>query len=349
MIKSIKLTNFRSHNDLIVDFDTTTAIVGKNAAGKTNILEAIYYSFITKSFRSTQASLVNRDSDFMKINLDYGDDKNNSMEYRIKQNGKSLTRSITVNGVKKRASDIIGIQPIVIFVPDDVRIITDGPTFRRNLINSIIIQTSKQYLMALNRFQKILNQRNRLLYSLKNRLTSSKDQLFVYNLQLAEPISTIYKHRDDLIDFFNKNLSEKYSAISGNNDKVFVDYLNSLPKDKDDILSSLEAHTDQDISAGFTVKGPHKDELMVSLNGFSTRDNLSRGENRSLSLSIKLAEIDYIDLKTGTPPILLLDDVLSELDNDRQKHLIEQSKKQQTIITSTEIDDNISGYKLVKI
>lgn len=349
MIKSIKLTNFRSHKDLTADFENNTAIIGKNAAGKTNILEAIYYSFITKSFRSTQSSLINRDSDFMKINLDFGTDKTDSMEYRIKQSGRYTSRTIALNGVNKPASGIIGLQPIVIFVPDDVRIITDGPTFRRNLINSIIIQTSKDYLRALNVFQKILNQRNRLLYSLKNRLTTSRDQLFVYNLQMSEPISVIYKYRDDLIDFMNKNISAKYSMISGSPDKVHLDYLNSLPKDKEDILSSLEAHTDADISAGFTIKGPHKDELIVSLNGFSSRDNLSRGENRSLSLAIKLTEIDYIDLKTGSPPLLLLDDVLSELDSDRQKHLLEQSKKQQTIITSTEIDSSIKGYKVIEI
>ncbi len=349
MVKSIKLTNFRSHQDLEVDFDTTTAIVGKNATGKTNVLESIYYAFITKSFRSTQASLLNRDADFMKLNLKYGEGKINEIEYRLRKNGKSVSRSITINGVKKAPSEIIGTQPIVIFVPDDTRIITDGPQFRRNLVNSIIIQTSKEYLLALNKFQKILNQRNRLLYSLKHNLTSSKDQLFVYNLQLVDPISVIYKYRDELMKFFNKNLSEKYSAISGGNDKVFIEYLASLPKDKDDILSSLEAHTNEDIAIGFTGKGPHKDDLVLSLNGFSARDNLSRGENRSLSLAIKLAEIDYIDLKTGIPPILLLDDVLSELDNDRQKHLIEQSKKQQTIITSTEIDDSIKGYKLVQI
>lgn len=349
MIKSIKLVNFRSHTDLSLDFDTTTAIIGKNAVGKTNILEAIYYGFISKSFRSNQASLINRDADFMKLNIKYGDGKINEIEYRLKKSNKSLSRSITINGVKKRSTDIIGIQPIVVFVPDDTRIITDGPQFRRNLINSIIVQTSKEYLIAMNRFQKILNQRNRLLYSLKNRITTSSDQLFVYNLQMVEPIHTIYEHRTELIKFLNQKISEKYSAISGGKDKVFIDYLNTLPKDKESILSALEAHVGDDIASGFTSKGPHKDELLLSLNGFSARDNLSRGENRSLSLAIKLVEIDYIDLKTGTPPLLLLDDVLSELDNDRQKHLIEQSKKQQTIITSTEIDDTIKGYKLVQI
>lgn len=349
MIKSIKLNNFKSHPSLGVDFDSITVIVGKNATGKTNILEAIYYSLITKPFKSNRASLINYDSDFTKINLIYESEKENDIESRLKSNGRSLSSTITINGVKKRASEVIGLQPIVVFVPDDSRLITDGPQFRRNLINSIIIQTSKDYLNALNKFQKILNQRNRLLYSLRNNLTNSKDQLFVYNLQLAEPISTIYKYRGEFISFLNNNLSEKYSSISGSKDKVHVDYLNTLAKDKDDILKMLESNTADDIRLGYTSKGPHKDEILISLNDFPSRDNLSRGENRSLSLSIKLAEIEYLKIKTYTPPLLLLDDVLSELDSDRQKHLIEQADKQQTIITSTEIDKSISGYKLINL
>ncbi len=349
MIKSIKLNNFKSHPSLGVDFDSITVIVGKNATGKTNILEAIYYSLITKPFKSNRASLINYDSDFTKINLIYESEKENDIESRLKSNGRSLSSTITINGVKKRASEVIGLQPIVVFVPDDSRLITDGPQFRRNLINSIIIQTSKDYLNALNKFQKILNQRNRLLYSLRNNLTNSKDQLFVYNLQLAEPISTIYKYRGEFISFLNNNLSEKYSSISGSKDKVHVDYLNTLAKDKDDILKMLESNTADDIRLGYTSKGPHKDEILISLNNFPSRDNLSRGENRSLSLSIKLAEIEYLKIKTYTPPLLLLDDVLSELDSDRQKHLIEQAEKQQTIITSTEIDKSISGYKLINL
>ena len=349
MLNSIKLNNFKSHNDLEVGFDKITAIAGKNAVGKTNILEAIYYSLITKPFRANQASLINYDSDFTKILLNMTHDKPQALETRLKKSNTSLSRSITINDVKKKASEIIGIQPIVVFVPDDSRLITDGPQFRRNLINSIIIQTSKEYLNALNKFQKVLNQRNRLLYLLKNRQTNSRDQLFIYNLQMVEPISIIYKYRDEFMSFLNNKISEKYSSISGGKDKVFVDYLNTLAKDKDGILKILEEGTQEDIILGYTRKGPHKDEMLISLNGIKARDNLSRGENRSLSLAIKLVEIDFIDLKNPTPPILMLDDVLSELDSDRQKHLIEQAKKQQTIITSTDVDKSISGYKLVEL
>lgn len=350
MINKVSLINFKSHKQTDIAFDSSkAAIIGKNATGKTNILESIYYGFITKSYFGTQSSLINRDEDFMKLIINFDSDKNHNIEYRLKKGLKSVSRTITIDGIKKRASDIIGTQPIVIFIPDDVLIVTGGPQYRRNLINSILVQTSKEYLLALNRFQKILNQRNRLLYSLKNGLTSSKDQIFVYNLQLSEPISIIYKYRDELVEYMNKNLSKKYSAISGGGDKVHLEYLNSLPKEKDDILSSLEAHVGDDLALGFTSRGPHKDELTVALNGFSARDNLSRGENRSLSLAIKLAELDYIDLNSENSPLLLLDDVLSELDEDRQKHLLEHSEKHQVIITSTEIAGNIDDYQIIKL
>ena len=350
MINNVKLTNFRSHQSLGISIDPrTTAIIGRNASGKTNILESIYYGFITKSFKATQASLIKRDSDFSKINISYHIDKDYDIEYRIKKTLNSASRTITINKINKKPSEVLGIQPVVIFVPDDVRIITDGPQLRRNLLNSIIIQVSKPYLVALNKFQKVLNQRNKLLNGLKHGLSGNKDQLFIYNLQLAEPIEIIYQHRDMLIKFINSVIGQHYSAISGNKDNVRLEYLSTLPKNKEDILKSLEDSTNEDIRIGFSSRGPHKDEVSISLNGYKVRDSLSRGENRSLALSIKLSEIDYIKINNSNPPLLLLDDVLSELDHERQQHLLEHTKGQQTILTATDMADNISGYKIVNI
>ncbi len=351
MINSIMLANFRSHRSIAINFKAhTTAIVGLNASGKTSILEALYYGFITKSFKPGQAQLINRDKDYSKINIGYTTDKPYNLEYRIKKNNNNhISRTISLNGVSKKPSEIIGLQPIVLFKPDDVKIITDGPQYRRRLLNNIIIQLSRDYLGALNTFHKLITQRNRLLYGLKHNYSSNKDQLFIYNLQLAEPIATIYHHRDQLVEFINTQISNKYSAISASKDTVHIDHLNSLPKAKEDILRSLELHTDEDISMGYTAKGPHKDELGISLNGYPTRETLSRGENRTLSLAIKLVEIEYINTKTNTPPLLLLDDVLSELDAIRQSHLLELLKSQQTILTATDIAKNINVYEIIKI
>mgnify|MGYP003339095624 CR=1 FL=1 len=152
-----------------------------------------------------------------------------------------------------------------------------------------------------------------------------------------------------LRDFINLFIGEKYSNISGHSDSVKLEYLPTLPRSKDDILKALEDSTSRDLATGFTTKGPHKDDFIIRLNGYDSRDTLSRGENRSMALAIKLLEIDYIKKNNLPNPILLLDDVLSELDNFRQAKLLEQSSKHQTIITSTAMADNISGFKVVSL
>lgn len=350
MISSIKLENFRSHK--IIDLDLKhkqIAIIGNNAVGKTNILEAIYYSFITKSFMGNQKKLINTNSDYCKINTEFEIDKINHLEYRIRTQSNYVKRTIKHNDVIKKPSDIIGLQPVVVFLPEDMRVITDSPTYRRNMLNSVLVQTNKHYLLAINKFQKILNQRNHLLYNLRQRNTNNTDQLFIYNLQLAEPISEIYYHRTHFVDFMNQQISKQYSLISSNNDKVHLEYLNTLPKDKDDIIKHLESHTQDDIRLGFTSRGPHKDELMINLNGYNSREGLSRGENRSLTLALKIVELEYIYQQTKLQPILLLDDVLSELDDSRQQHLLSSTNSKQTILTSTNISPSINNYKVIKL
>lgn len=349
MVKHLKLENFRSHLNLELDLKSSNiAIIGNNAAGKTNILEAIYYCFITKSFRSGQKKLINYDQDYLKINTYFSLDKEYNLEYRL-QNNKAIKRTIKLNDVAKKSSDIIGIQPVVVFLPDDVRIITDSPTYRRNMLNSVLIQTSKRYLVALNKFQKIINQRNHLLYNLKHNRSSNTDQLFIYNLQLADPISEIYSMRDELVDFINQHISQQYSKISSNKDKIKLEYLNTLPREKDDIVKYLEKYTQDDIRLGFSSHGPHKDELLINLNSTNTREGLSRGENRSLILALKLIELEYINQQTDIQPLLLLDDVLSELDEARQSHLLGSTNAKQTIITSTTLSSNINNFETIKL
>ena len=350
MIGSIELTNFKSHKSSKIIFDPKgTAIIGPNGSGKTNVLEAIYYSFLTKSFKTSQSGLVNRSSDFAKVITNFNNDKDSTIEYRLKLNSGRISRNIKINNVVKKQSEVVGMQPVVVFIPDDTRIITDGPSLRRKLLNSLIMQSFRQYLEALNTYQKLLNQRNRLLFNIKNNHSAPKDQLFIYNLQMASPIETIYQYRYDLIDFFNQFLGNKYSSISGQKDNITIEYLATLPRSRDDILKILEEATPRDISAGFSTKGPHKDDFITKLNGYDTRDSLSRGENRTLALAIKLLELDYIKKNNHQSPILLLDDVLSELDDFRQAKLLEQAAKHQTIITSTSIDENIKDFNIVNL
>ena len=350
MLYSIELTNFKSHPAIRVDFDgQSTAIIGPNASGKTNLLEAIYYSFMSKPFYGRNSQLISRGSDFSKIVTVFGGEKKIDLEHRLKLNSPNLKRGVKQNNSPLPISKLVGTQPVVTFLPDDSQIITGSPAFRRNLFNSIGVQTSPRYLHALSTFQKLLNQRNRLLYSIKNGLSLKQDQLFVYNLQMATPIEDILALRYALVDYLNKNLSMKYSQISGRDDKIHIEYLPTLPKDKDDIVKMLEQNSSQDMKLGFTARGPHKDDILIKLNGFNVREGLSRGESRSLALAIKLSEIDYITSLNQQAPILLLDDVLSELDDSRQKKLLDAARQKQTIITTTALNDNVEGFKLVNL
>lgn len=350
MLYSIELTNFKSHQAIRVDFEAqSTAIIGPNASGKTNLLEAIYYSFMGKPFYGRNSQLIYRGSDFSKIVTVFGSEKKIDLEHRLKLNSPNLKRSVKLNNSPIPISQLVGTQQVVTFLPDDSQIITGSPSFRRNLLNSIAVQTSPTYKHAYSTFQKILNQRNRLLYAIKNNLPGSKDQLFVYNLQMAAPIEAILANRYELIEFFNKTLSLQYSLISGRDDKIHLEYLPTLPKDKDDIVKTLEQNSNQDFKYGFTARGPHKDDMLIKLNNYNAREGLSRGENRSLALAIKLSEIEYMQSIGAQPPILLLDDVLSELDDSRQKKLLEAARKKQTIITTTSLNDNVDGFKSVEL
>lgn len=349
MISSIKLNNFRSHHNLDIDIkNPKVAIIGNNAVGKTNLLEAIYYSFLTKSFRSKQVSLINKDEDFLKTSVLYNENKEFKLEY-IVQKSPYLKRIIKLNDVTKKPSEVIGIIPVVVFLPDDVRIITDSPDYRRKFLNNILLQTSNDYLNSLHSFQKILKQRNQLLYNVKTRNLQNYDQLFVYNLQIAGLIEEIYSYRHELIGFFNKKLSHYYSKISGVKNQLKLDYLPTLPNNKNEIVNWLEKYTPDDLRLGYTTRGPHKDDFITLLNGENTREGLSRGENRSLVLSFKLIELDFIKQQNNKSPILLLDDVLSELDEDRQSHLLQSPHARQIFITSTSINSKIDDYQVIKL
>jgi DNA replication and repair protein RecF len=350
MLNSIELLNFKSHKEGKFDFNGDSfAIVGPNASGKTNVLEAIYFSFLAKPFDGTQADMINRGNEFTKVIADFVADKKNTIDQRIKRTGTVTSRVIMINQNKLKSSDVIGLQPIVVFVPDDVSIITEGPSNRRKFLNNMIIQTSTTYLRAISRYQKILIQRNRLLNGIKHNRSVNKDQLFVYNMQMALPVEEIYRHRYETIQYLNDILSDKYSKISGHKDKVNIEYLPTLPTDKDNIIKELEKNTDLDMKIGFTSRGPHKDDFIIYLNGYSVRSGFSRGENRSLTLSLKVAELDYIKKNTRQSPILLLDDVMSELDTKRQAKLLDIAKKQQTIITSTHLESPIKKFNIIKL
>lgn len=348
MIQALELTNFRSHANLSVEIkDEKVAIVGNNAVGKTNILEAIHFSFLSKPFYSNQFKLIKNNENFLKLKTTFLDKKKFELECVIR-NDQGVKKDIKLNKVTKKTNEIVGILPIVLFLPDSVRIITDSPEYRRKFLNTTLVQTDSGYLKVLSNFQKILRQRNRLLFNIKHN-HSNRDPLFIYNLQLSELIEYIYQKRQEFIDFINQNLSDYYSRISNTSTSLRIEYSPTLSYEKNAIISQLEASIMDDIRLGYTLKGPHKDDFIITLNSTDTRVGFSRGENRSLILALKMVELEFINKKISKLPILLLDDVLSELDESRQHHLLNYSRARQTFITSTSVYSDIKDYQVIKI
>jgi len=339
MISSLKLRQFRNHNNLELDFfDSLVVITGQNAIGKTNILEAIYMSSLTKSFRVSDHKLISTGKDFFTIDrIQNGQE----IHLRLTLTGNSKNKQIRLNKSNISQLNFIGKFPITLFEPNDLNLFTNGPGTRRIFLDKIISQTDPQYLRSLRDYKRILAQRNSLLRDSKKQYNKNlKQQLFVYNIQLSEPSQYITSSRRDFTSSIASIVSKYYLSISGHKKTVGIDYLESA-ESKDDFIRQLEQYQDLDIASGRSNIGPHREDFSTLLGGSILADTASRGELRSLVLALKLAELDYIEKRLSIRPTLLLDDVLSELDTSRQEYLLSQLARQQTFITTTHLPEKI--------
>ncbi len=345
MLQTISLTNFRTHTLSEFNLDPAlTFIIGRNASGKTNLLEALYISSLTKSYRSPISELVNLDSDFFKITTTYKNSDVKKVEIRYLTSPKGNHRTIFINNVKKPAKELIGLVPVVLFEPADLAIITSGPERRRVFVDVLLSQSDRRYLETLTKFKRLLRQRNQLLKKIilnQNRV----EDLFVYNLQLVEPIHYLTQIRDNFLHSITPLVAQVYKDISQTNTPIQLSYIPNIPNNKDVILKELERSIDRDKILGFTTRGPHRDQINILLDKHVSADSLSRGEIRTLTLALKIAEIEYLADQTNKKPILLLDDVLSELDPDRQAQLWQTTQKYQTVATTTHIEDKLQLSK----
>ena len=339
MITSLKLRQFRNHNNLELDFhDPLVVITGQNAIGKTNILEAIYVSSLTKSFRVSDYKLVSRGKDFFTIDR-VQDDQN--IHVRLTLSGSSKNKQIRLNKSNITQLSFIGRFPVTLFEPNDLGLFTSGPGDRRRFIDKIISQTDPVYLQNLRDYKRILAQRNSLLRSSKKSYNKNlKQQLFVYNIQLSEPSEYITSSRRDFTSSISSIVSKYYLSISGQKQKITIDYHGSS-ENKDDFIRKLEKSQYLDIASARSNVGPHREDFTTLLGGEVLADTASRGELRSLVLALKLAELDYIEKCLSVRPTLLLDDVLSELDPTRQEFLLSQLGRQQTFITTTHLPEKM--------
>ncbi len=343
IIESVDLQNYRNYEFLNMTFDNKINIIyGDNAQGKTNILESLYVCATSKSHRGSKDKDIIRfgnDEAHIKVMV-----KKHGMNYRIDMHlKKNKTKGIAVNGIPiRRAVELFGIINIIIFSPEDMNIIKNGPSERRRFMDMELSQLDKIYLSNLVNYNKVVVQRNKLLKQLQFSGDSGLvDMLDVWDMQLVRYGSEIIKRRMDFIDNINSIIRPVHSKLSGNKEILNLRYIPCTTTDnfKDEVVRSRE----RDIKFKMTNVGPHKDDVAFFINDKDVRKYGSQGQQRTCALSLKLAEIELVKKVINDTPVLLLDDVLSELDANRQNFLLDSIGDIQTIITCTGLDEFVNN------
>ena len=334
MLADIHLENFRSYTDASFEFDKgVNIIVGPNASGKTNLLEAILVLCRGKSYRAKDYELIKFKKPWAKITGIYENETTRVL--KLNPSNKSL-KTLELNGnqyVRIKPSLKL---PVVLFEPNHLSLLSGGPEKRRDFLDDIIEQLDPGYSDTIKKFSRVLAQRNALLKQPK-----IKDmQLFTWNVRLSQLAGIISRERVNLIDNLNKLASKSYQGIAGSKDIVSIKYntKQSVENYESNLLSSLDVSLEKDRLLGYTTNGPHRDDFEVYLKGHSSNELASRGENRTILLAFKIAEIDIVQRKYSTPPIILLDDVFSELDGRRRHLLADHLSGYQAMITTTDAD-----------
>jgi DNA replication and repair protein RecF len=341
IIRSIELKNFRNYSQLQIDFDSETNILfGDNAQGKTNILESAYVSATTKSHKGS------RDREMIRFGEEEAHIRTivskNEQDFQIDLHlKKNRSKGIAVNQVPiKKASDLFGILNIIFFSPEDLNIIKDGPTERRRFLDLELCQLDKIYLSDLTAYNKVLRQRNALLKDLFFR-PDLKDTLSIWDEQLIEYGKRIIRRRASFIEELRDIVFEIHSRLSGNRECLTLKYEPSVEAMffEDELFRA----SSRDQKLAQTSVGPHRDDISFLLGDIDIRKFGSQGQQRTAALSLKLAEIELVKKSIGDTPVLLLDDVLSELDSNRQNYLLNSIHNIQTIITCTGLDEFVKN------
>lgn len=345
-VKSIKLINFRNYEGVKLELGKgLNLFLGNNAQGKTNLLEAIYISAIGRSYRTAvDKELICFQKERAYIGVEVHTVRGERfIEFKFERNSKKRVR---VNKLEvERASELSGSLNVVIFAPEDLNLIKEGPSTRRAFLDTEISQIKPKYRYNLSRYNKILFQRNRLL---KNGRNIQLDQLEPWDIQLASIGAYIVRERLDFLEKLSAISRDIHARVSGGREELSIAYQSSLPTEdvdnfEDNFYHALERNRLHDAEKRFTNLGPHRDDMEILINGVSCRNFGSQGQQRTAALSLKLAEVELIHGEIGEYPVLLLDDVLSELDLDRRRYLVSTFRDVQTIITSTDDIDLLEG------
>lgn len=336
-ISNLKLYNFRSYETLSLDFSNKqNIIIGENGSGKTNIVEAIYVLAITKSFRGTlDRIIIKNGTKETRIEGKVRDKINHKYELNLSENGKIV--KIDDNRIAKLSNYISKIN-VVLFTPEDTNAIKDSPTVRRNMINIEISQLENGYLHLLNEYNKVLKQRNAFLKLMYINKLASPDYLWILTEKMIDIGLEISKYRQKFIESINKYYDNIYYDITRQKG-LRVSYVSSYKnKTKDDLMSKYRYYLDRDIVLGKTSIGPHHDDFIFSLRGNNLKDYGSEGEQKNAIVCFKLAEIELFIKEKGIYPILILDDLFSELDSKKINNILKKlNKNLQIFITTTDL------------
>ena len=346
-IKRLKVENFRNLEKLDIEFsDGVNIIYGNNAQGKTNIIESIYIFSFGKSFRANKdIELLKFDKEYFLSNIKIMK-KDRELEMDFGFDKISNKKMIKVNGViQKKISDIIGKLNVVVFKPEDIKIVTDAPSVRRKYIDYLISSISKGYLENITKYKKVLEERNNLLKEIKiklkgNRVLEKDDEDFldVYDKLLSKLNCEIYNERKRVIEKLNDyiygihlKLTENYI----NNEKLHIKYVSNVEEDIQKMYNNLIKSRLNDINKGYTSFGIHRDDYTISINSLDVSIYGSQGQKKSSIISLKLSELKVIEEVIGEKPVLLLDDYMSELDERRRLKFLDIIEDIQIIITTT--------------
>lgn len=340
-IKSLQLQNFRNYPELYIEFDEKTNIIyGDNAQGKTNILEAVYLSSTSRSHKGA------KDKEMIRFGEDEAHIKmitrKGGLDHRIDLHiRKNKSKGIAIDGVSiRKASELFGLIHVIIFSPEDLSMVKDGPAERRRFMDLELCQLDKLYTSDLSAYNKVLSDRNRMLKDLWVK-PEYEEVLPLYDIKLVNFGKHIIEAREKFISRLNDIVKEIHFSLTGGKEELVLSYEPNVRADRfeEELMRGAERDRHQKI----TLTGPHRDDICFLANGIDLRKYGSQGQQRSAALSLKLAEIELVKSLSREYPVLLLDDVLSELDSSRQENLLGRINHIQTIMTCTGLDEFVKN------
>lgn len=336
MINDLRLQHFRSYQDDSFEFDQgVNIIVGPNASGKTNLLEAVLVACVGGSYRSGIGELIQHGQTWARLDT-HSEDASRVVKFEALDGGRPK-KTYQIDGSTFARLPLHKVQPVVLFEPNHLQLLHGSPEGRREFMDNLLEQTIAGFGVIRRQYKRVLAQRNALL---KQDASVGKQQLFAWNIRLSELGGQIAARRLELVKSINETLQDLYRQLSKTKDSVSVDYVSSCGEASysSSMLHKLDSGSDLDFKRGFTAYGPHRDDLMIKINNYAAPDAASRGEIRTILLSLKIIEMKLLEDAHQKRPLLLLDDVFSELDGARRRALTDFLSGHQTFITTTDAD-----------